>query len=808
MTKISELEKRIAELEEDLHQSEKRYRAVTDTALAGIGVTDIEDNLTFVNSTLAKMLGHTLDEMEGMNLSQLMSAEEFKDHQGRTQERAAGGVRDQYESILRHKDGHWISALVSASPLTADDGTFEGTLGVLVDITERKQAAIEVQRQADQMAIIYKMGQRVSGELELEALLSETVTAVYDAFGYYGVMLLLLDEETQCLTVHSVAGKHMDVFPEHTWLAMGEGLIGRAAETGETQISGDVNQDPHYLRKEEEQTNSELAVPIKSGDRVIGVLDLQSAEFDTFGESERVVMEALSTQIATAIENAQLFQDAQVRANRLAVVNRIAKVANATLDLDDLMESVYQEITPTFQADAFIFALYDEDTDELDFRYQVDEGERLPPARVPLGTGLSSIVIAERKPLVIRDFEREQEYVSRGLVIGTGKLPASWLGTPLLVGDRVIGIISVQAYRSYAWDEEDEQLLFTIAEQITVALENVRLLEQAQTRAKESAVLTELGQALTTRLNVDDVLNEAYRQSSRLLDTTNFSVALYDPEKHELAFALAVSELEDEEHPPAFSADRGLSGYTVRQRTALLVERDVEEWKVKMEIQAGKGAMPTLSWLSVPLLVGDRVLGVMSAQSYTTPGAYGERDRDIFIAIASQTVIALQNAQMVENLEQMVKESTAELRDSIQESERLQQEIIEAQRSALQELSTPIIPIMERIMVMPLIGSIDSMRARDITRALLAGIRQYRAKVVILDITGVPIVDSGVANHLNKTIQAARLKGARTIITGISDAVAETIVELGIDWGGIETLNDLQTGLIVALGRLGIKLAK
>lgn len=142
------------------------------------------------------------------------------------------------------------------------------------------------------------------------------------------------------------------------------------------------------------------------------------------------------------------------------------------------------------------------------------------------------------------------------------------------------------------------------------------------------------------------------------------------------------------------------------------------------------------------------------------------------------------------------------------EREHLQQGLIEAQRQAIQELSTPIIPVMDQIIVMPLIGSIDSLRAQDITRTLLAGIRENRAKVVILDITGVLLVDSGVANHLNKTIQAARLKGARTIITGVSDAVAETIVDLGIDWSGIETLADLRTGLMVALNSLGLKLSK
>jgi PAS domain S-box-containing protein len=142
------------------------------------------------------------------------------------------------------------------------------------------------------------------------------------------------------------------------------------------------------------------------------------------------------------------------------------------------------------------------------------------------------------------------------------------------------------------------------------------------------------------------------------------------------------------------------------------------------------------------------------------------------------------------------------------EREQLQRELIEAQQQAIQELSTPVIPIMDRILVMPLVGSIDSMRARHIMRALLEGIRMHRARIIILDITGVPIVDSGVANHLNKTIQAARLKGAQTIITGVSDAVAEAIVDLGIDWHQLETLSNLQSGLIVALDKLGIKLSK
>jgi PAS domain S-box-containing protein len=226
------------------------------------------------------------------------------------------------------------------------------------------------------------------------------------------------------------------------------------------------------------------------------------------------------------------------------------------------------------------------------------------------------------------------------------------------------------------------------------------------------------------------------------------------------------------------------------------------------------------SILAVPIFVSGAWWGFVGFDQGGTEREWTEVEIGVLKTAANILGGALERQQAQEALERayaeverQVEERTAELKREItereraqEESARLQQEVIEAQKQALQELSTPIIPIMERIIVMPLIGSIDSMRARDITRALLAGIREHRAKVVILDITGVPIVDSGVADHLNKTIQAARLKGAQAIVTGISDAVAETIVDLGIDWSGVETLSDLQTGLMAALRSLGVKL--
>ena len=167
-----------------------------------------------------------------------------------------------------------------------------------------------------------------------------------------------------------------------------------------------------------------------------------------------------------------------------------------------------------------------------------------------------------------------------------------------------------------------------------------------------------------------------------------------------------------------------------------------------------------------------------------------------------------------DSLEEQVAARTIELEASYAESERLHQQILESQQQMIRELSTPVIPVIDTpdgaggVIVIPLVGNIDSMRAQDITRSLLAGISQHRARIVIIDITGVSMMDTGTVNHLNKAVQAAKLKGAQTIVTGISDAVAESIVELEIDWSNITTLSNLQTGLAAASQDLGVELTK
>src|SRR5579862_7380713 len=137
----------------------------------------------------------------------------------------------------------------------------------------------------------------------------------------------------------------------------------------------------------------------------------------------------------------------------------------------------------------------------------------------------------------------------------------------------------------------------------------------------------------------------------------------------------------------------------------------------------------------------------------------------------------------------------------VQERER----IIREQQEAIRELSTPVLQVRERLLILPIIGVIDPQRARQLTEQLLRGIRSNRAKVVVIDITGVPAVDSTVANHLVQTVEASRLMGASVIITGLSAEIAQTLVTIGVDLSKMNAVGDLQGGIEEAERLLGYK---
>jgi rsbT co-antagonist protein RsbR len=173
-------------------------------------------------------------------------------------------------------------------------------------------------------------------------------------------------------------------------------------------------------------------------------------------------------------------------------------------------------------------------------------------------------------------------------------------------------------------------------------------------------------------------------------------------------------------------------------------------------------------------------------------GIATEAELDVPLPDPASPLAPIQLATRVvkENLALVAQERDATMR---QLEEKLH--TIELQTQAILELSTPVIQVWDDILVLPLVGTIDTARAQQIMESLLESVVQRRAAVVILDVTGVPVVDTKVANHLIKTIDAARLLGAEALLTGVSPTNAQTLVRLGVDLTSITTRSSLQAGL-------------
>jgi PAS domain S-box-containing protein/putative nucleotidyltransferase with HDIG domain len=261
---------------------------------------------------------------------------------------------------------------------------------------------------------------------------------------------------------------------------------------------------------------SYMGAPIQTQRRFIGFVNLGSTTAGFFDPAQAENLLAFANQAAIAIENARLLEEATNRADRLALLNRIARAANTTLELDDLLRNVHREISSLIASDAFFIALCDHATQELDFRILVDRGVLAPPKRHPIGSGLSGLVVSTRRPFLARNLEQEQDHLPPFCLLGTGEMPASWLGVPMLLNDQVIGVISAQSYRPNAYDDAEMELLSTIADTVAVAIDKARLFKEATRRARQLTVLNAAAIQVQQTFDSFTILRTACDQVQRL----------------------------------------------------------------------------------------------------------------------------------------------------------------------------------------------------------------------------------------------------------------------------------------------------
>ncbi|MBL7184089.1 MAG: GAF domain-containing protein [Anaerolineae bacterium] len=506
-----------------------------------------------------------------------------------------------------------------------------------------------VQRRAEQLKVISKVSRHITSILAVDELLNQLVGLIQKTLNYDTVEIGLIEKDE--LVFKARAARNSAAPFERFRLRIGaQGVTGWVAATGEPLLVPDVSQDPRYIQLSDTVSRSELAVPIKTKEKVIGVLNVQSEQLDAFDESDLAVLQSLAHQAAVAIENAQLYEAEQRRAEQFRVISKVGRHITSILDVDELLVQMAKLIQEAFNYYHVGIGLIEGD----EVIYKVGAGLlwdtsqfEFQPARLKVGqAGMTGWVAATGEPLLAPDVSQEPHYTAM-----LGSKTRSELTVPIKAKGEVIGVLDVQSDRLDYFDESDLVVLQSLAYQAAVAIENARLFAERERRIDEMAVLNEVGQAISSTLQLDELLDLIHRQVSRVMDATNLYIALYDRDEDWVSFPLYVEGGQVRRHSRGRKAGQGLTEHIIRSRQPLLLPDDMEGRMQELGVKSiGTSAK---SWLGVPMIARDEVLGIIAVQSYTTENVYDEEHLNLLPTIAAQAAIALENARLYEQARQL-----------------------------------------------------------------------------------------------------------------------------------------------------------
>jgi len=316
----------------------------------------------------------------------------------------------------------------------------------------------------------------------------------------------------------------------------------------------------------------------------------------------------------------------------------VADVVNTTLDLDTTLRRVAELVRKVIDYEIFAILLLNEKTHELRIRFQIgyirEVAER---TRVKVGEGVTGVAAQRREPILVGDVSQDPRYISA--------IPGvrSELAVPLIIKNRLIGVIDIESPQPHHFTEEHMRLLTLIASRMAVGIENARLYTRTTRQARTLVLLNEIARELTSILNVDELLKRIGELLSRLIDYQMFSILLLDGTGQKLQHRFSLRFQENIQLKHEIPLGRGLVGYAAEHKQAVLVpdvSKDPRYIKLNPE---------TRSELAVPLIYQDKVIGVLDLE-HTRRGFFTDDHKRTVTTLAAQVAIAIENAQLYEQI--------------------------------------------------------------------------------------------------------------------------------------------------------------
>ncbi|HEY8244146.1 MAG TPA: GAF domain-containing protein, partial [Casimicrobiaceae bacterium] len=417
---------------------------------------------------------------------------------------------------------------------------------------------------------------------------------------------------------------------------------------------------------------STLTVKIVAADRVVGAVVVESFEREhAFGDSEVRLLQTIVASMGVALENARLFDETQrllketeQRNAELAVINAIQEGMSRSLDFRAIIDLVGAKLAAQFGTGDISIRWLDEKAGVVRYLYEVEHGKRherraRPPSESPFWQRLATT----RQP-VIRNTPGELEALGLATFPGTDT-SRSALGVPVFVGDRMMGCIILNDHaRDYAYGPGDVRLLSTIASGMGVALENARLFDETQRllketeqRAAELAVINSIQRGMAEKLDFQQIVDLVGDKLGEVTSTGNVGIRIYDPDTNLITFPYLVENGKRVSIPSQPLPERGFGPHVIRTRTTLVINEDTVAAMARYGSFNHPGTLNERSIAMVPLVSGDRCLGLIHLADYEREHAFRDADIRLVETIASSMGVALENARLFNETQRLLNET-------------------------------------------------------------------------------------------------------------------------------------------------------
>ncbi len=537
----------------------------------------------------------------------------------------------------------------------------------LATATDKLRSFEEARQRAIELEALYQASRSLALSLEPAIIGKNLITTMDELLGYEFASVHLLDDQSQGLDLIAISQKAQDSgnyekdrqLLVNEKVQLGDGIIGWVAQHGQPIRTGDVTREKRYfpvLRN----IRSELCVPLISRGKVIGVLNIESPDLDAYTERDENLLTALANSAAIAFENARLYKSELVRREQAETLRTATAALSTALDINMLYEIIFDSIAKVVPYDSASIEIINQDCLEIIAVRNHPEGQRHIGLKYSWDAGKwgdwNDLWQDQHKPMILSDVQAEPRFVKRA----GSEYIRSWMGVPIVVREKVFGLINLDNRAQNFYTEEQAAVAQTFANQAGIAIEKAQLYQDAVRAAERRAVLHRISQDIT-RFSQDSeqIYTAIHEAAGKLMPCDVFIITLQDQTQNKNRSVYTI-EAGNRLKPESVPSSKGLTGTVIDEGASLILTNEIEI-EQRQVIHFGS-PRHVQSVVAVPMRIGDNVIGMISAQSYKAD-SYNIEEQALLEMLATHAATAIENSRLFES-EQKRRQEAETLRQA------------------------------------------------------------------------------------------------------------------------------------------------